>query len=101
MVLRVYGAARFLLGVVVGTFLVGCTVCPGYSAYSGAYDIFVPYRSLFGINEYEAAGPSSSSTIVHCYTLRLEIRLDGGRGVSPRQKIEVNVVGKREERSQR
>ena len=51
LVLRVYGAARFLLGVVVGTFLVGCAVCPGHRAYTGANDILVPNRPLLGVDE--------------------------------------------------
>lgn len=50
-VLRVYIATRFLLGVVVGTFIVGRAVGARYGAYTGAYNKLVPYRSLLGIDE--------------------------------------------------
>ena len=49
--------------------------------------LLAPRAPGIAVDRCEATGPSSSSTIVHSYTLRLEIRLDGGRGVSPAKKL--------------
>lgn len=62
---RVDIAARLLLSVIVCAFFICRTIGTGYGTYSVADDVLVPYRSLLGINENEAAGTSRSSTIVH------------------------------------
>ena len=61
----VYIATWFLLSVIVCAFFISCTVGTGYGANTRANNKLVPYRSLFGINKYEATSPASFSTIVH------------------------------------
>lgn len=83
----VYIATGFLLSVIVCAFFISCTVGTGYGANTRANNKLVPYRSLFGINKYEAAGPTSSSTTVHSIHYGKKTSWWGVGGVPPPKKL--------------